>query len=298
MVHRLQEAFATLEGERDYTQGLAAWIAAGDLDRAEEVLAAALATLDTDLARLCLATPRAAVEISGWAELVDAVDMHEGAPITALTIGLANELDVAFEKEIPHAPVLLHGLYTDEAFAFSSTSPAELRALCAADEAPWAEREEDIELYLEIDGLTAINTALLRHKRRYFIREDAGGAPAPRAYVEAVLAAWLRALRFHQAVATEVAVQGLPGRVAVISGTVDMGTEAAMVHLAKGALTDDTFGSLAAVSLQRKVPLPAYDPNATGSAIRRKVVAAETEHAEASPPPRKPGFFARLFGRR
>ncbi|GAM05825.1 hypothetical protein [Novosphingobium sp. MBES04] len=113
-----------------------------------------------------------------------------------------------------------------------------------------------------------------------------------------MLAAWLRALRFHQAVATEVAVQGLPGRVAVISGTVDMGTEAAMVHLAKGALTDDVFGSLAAVSLQRKVPLPAYDPNATGSAIRRKVVAAETELAEASPPPRKPGFFARLFGRR
>ena len=42
-----------------------------------------------------------AVEIEGWAELVEAITMHEGEPVAGVTLAVANEADRAFEKK-PH----------------------------------------------------------------------------------------------------------------------------------------------------------------------------------------------------
>src|SRR5690606_28788585 len=117
----------------------------------------------------------------------DAIRMHEGEPVSGVTLAIANELDLAFEKGRLHDPYVMLGLYTDEAFAFSAAAPAALLAECEAEQGPaWAGHDEDIELYLAIEGLAPLNTALLFHKQRHFFRDEA--APqAPLRYVEYVV---------------------------------------------------------------------------------------------------------------
>ena len=302
-MHELQKAFATEEGETAWTQDMHALFGAGAFDEAEALLAEALTALDTELAWTCLELPREAVVLSGWDELGEAIEMHEGDPVTGITIAIANESDRDFEKGQVHRPYVLLGIYTDEAYAFSSTVHWELLDECHAEMPAWAGNEEDIEVHMDIDGLDLLNTRLAHHKQRHFFRDD-NPAVAPKPYVEFVLGCWWRALRWHQAVATECAIRGLPRAIPVVAGMVDMRPEAVAIHdsgngeerpsleLARPqtASLTETFGE---AFIQRK---PVEEENAppTVSELRRRA----QEDGEVLEKPQPAGFLARIFGRR
>lgn len=228
-MHQLQTVFATEEGEAAWTQDMHALFGAGAFDEAEALLAEALTALDTELAWTCLELPREAVVLSGWEEMGEAIAMHEGDPVTGITIALANEGDRDFQKGALHRPYVLLGIYTDEAYQFSRAVHWQLLDECHAELPGWAGKEEDIEIHMDIDGLDGLNTRLVHHKQRHFFR-DGEPAAAPLRYVEFVLGCWWRALRWHQAVATECAVHGLPRAIPVIAGMVDMRPEAVAIH--------------------------------------------------------------------
>jgi hypothetical protein len=307
-MHELQQVFATEEGETAWTQDLHALFGAGAFDEAEALLAEALAALDSELGRACLELPREAVVLSGWEEMGEAIAMHEGDPVTGVTIAIANESDRDFEKGQVHRPYVLLGLYTDEAFAFSSAVHWQLLDECHAEMPQWAGQEEDIEVHMDIDGLELLNTKLAHHKQRHFFR-DGASAPAPLRYVEFVLACWWRALRWHQAVATECAIHGLPRAIPVVAGMVDMRPEAVAIHdsgtgLTGGeerpalALVRPESASLIAESfgegfIQRKVVEEEKAPPSV-SELRRRV----QEDGELLDKPQKSGLWARIFGRR
>lgn len=304
-MHELQTVFATATGEAAWTQELHALFGAGAFDEAELLLAEALSALDSELGWLCLELPREAVVLSGWEELAEAIAVHEGDPVTGVTIAIANESDRDFEKGQVHRPYVILGLYTDEAYPFSQTVHWELLDECHADMPGWAGREEDVEVHMDIDGLDALNTSLVHHKQRHFFRESEQ-ATAPIRYVEFVVASWWRALRWHQAVATECRIHGLPRAIPVIAGMVDMRPEAVAIHAsgigrstrmcrepsagheARANTIAESFG---AGFIQRKVAEAEAAPP-TGSALRRRAL----EDGEVLEQPQRGSLWARIFG--
>jgi hypothetical protein len=296
MTHRLLADFATPQGEANYVEKLRRHVTGGYLEAAEGILIADLAMLDRDLAQQCAALTQAQVKLDGWPELIDAIATFEGDSITGVAIGMANEPDLGFEKGQLHAPYLTLGIYGDEGFAWSSASRESILSQCGSGDPDWGGHEEDIEVYLEIEGLETINTALIHHKRRFFLRDD-GPESAPEGYVEFVLASWLRALRFHMAVAAELAQHGLPGNIPVVSGTIDMVPEVAAVHFPERtvavAAPAAELGSLIKATMpKRTADLEEVVPVAN---IRQRIAVANDE-SEESAEGRK-GFFARMFGR-
>jgi hypothetical protein len=294
MQHRLQAEFASAEGEARYVDHLRKLAAGGYLEAAEGILVTDLAALDTPLAQACARLTRDEVVLTGWPELIDAIAQFEGDPITGVTIGMANDADLAFEKGQLHASYLLLGLYTDEFYSWSSATRDEILAELEEPRPRWGGSEEDIEVYLELEGLEAVNTALIHHKHRFFLR-DGNPDLAPAGYVEYVLASWLRAVRFHQAVAAEVAEHGLPGNIPVASGTVDMKPELAAVHFPEKA---SEVGQVEFASLVKAVPRRTAEvieferPN-----IRQQIAAANSEPTEEEEAAERPGLFGRMFGR-
>lgn len=303
-MHELQRAFATEEGENAWTQELHALFGANALDEAEAMLAEALTALDTELAWTCLELPREAVVLSGWEEMVEAISLHEGDPVTGVTIAIANENDRAFEKGQMHHPYVLLGIYTDDAYAFSTKVHWELLDECHAETPGWAGKEEDVEIHMDVDGLDDLNTKLVHHKQRHYFR-DGEAAAAPARYVEFVLACWWRALRWHQAVATECAIHGLPRAIPVIAGMVDMRPEVMAIHdsstgaARKGIVALRRDGAVNMTEsfgegfIQRKVVEEEKAPP-TGSDIRRRAL----EDSEVIDRPKRTGLLARIFGRR
>lgn len=304
-MHELQKAFATEEGEAAWTQDMRALFGAGAFDEAEALLAEALTALDTELAWVCLELPREAVVLSGWEEMGEAIAMHEGDPVTGITIAIANEADRAFEKGETHHPYVILGIYTDEAFAFSRAVHWELLDECHAEMPAWAGHEEDIEVHMDIDGLDALNTRLVHHKQRHFFREGAPAA-APLRYVEFVLGCWWRALRWHQAIATECAIRGLPRAIPVVAGMVDLRPEVVAIHASgrtapQFALVVDRTAGNASIAesfgdgfIQRK---PAEDEHVTAAPTVAELRRRALEEGELlDKPPR--GLWARIFGRR
>ncbi|MDE2596184.1 MAG: hypothetical protein KGL44_04820 [Sphingomonadales bacterium] len=310
-MHRLQATFATPEGESEWDAGLRALVEAGDLAAAERLLSEEIAALDSDLGRLCLAATRDAVRISGWGELAEAVAAWPGAPVTGVTLAMGNDADLAFEKGQLHHPFMLLGLYSDEAWEWSRATRAEVLGQCDAPEGPdWAGAEEDIEVWLDVTGLDALNTALIHHKQRHFIR-DGAVAEAPLRYVEFTLGCWWRALAFHRAIAAALVEQALPGAPVVVSGLVDMRPAVVCAHMPKGRGGKRKPSRKKAVTLAHDAPdEPAFDaPDMaakglivrkaeeeerplTGTDLRRRLAAAE-------PAPEEPkrSLLARLFGR-
>lgn len=299
-MHELQSQFATQEGEAAWTAVMHEHFHAGQLDEAQEYLAAQLAALDTELATRCLIDEPDRVKITGWDELCEAIELHEGDRITGVTLAIANETDRAFEKGQVHHPYMMLGLYTDEPFAFSRADRTALVEQTAAEEGPaWAGYDEDIEVFLECEGLDAINTALVHHKERHFFRDDAPDH-APRRYVEYVLACWWRALLFHRAVERICKDKPLPNHVPVLAGMVDMRPDAVAVHgLMEGnraAAPKQVEGPQMAEMLpesmitRREVEEVKEPP--TGTDLRRRI--SETVHEEE---PKKKGLLARIFGR-
>jgi hypothetical protein len=301
MTHRLQADFATPQGEEAYVEKLRKHISSGYLEAAEGILIADLAMLDRDLAQQCAALGRNQVKLDGWPELMDVISVFEGEgeSVTGIAIGLANEPDLAFEKGLLHSPYLTLGLYTDGGFAWSTATREDILAQCASGDPQWGGHEEDVEVYMNIEGLDAINTALIHHKNRFFLRD---GKPdkAPEGYVEYVLACWLRALRFHQAIAAELAEHGLPGNIPVVSGTIEMVPDVVAVHYPEKTVEPSVpavqLGSLIATTVtKRMVDLDAEVPPAT--TIRQRIAAANDQAEESPPVEEKKGFFARMFGR-
>lgn len=311
-MHELQKAFATEEGEAAWTQDMHALFGAGAFDEAEALLAEALTALDSELAWTCLELPREAVVLSGWEEMGEAIAMHEGDPVTGVTIAIANEGDRDFEKGALHHPYVMLGIYTDEAYAFSTAVHWQLLDECHAEQPGWAGREEDIEVHMDIDGLDALNTRLVHHKQRHYFRDAQAPSdlvPAPLSYVEFVLGCWWRALRWHQAVATECTIRGLPQAIPVIAGMVDMRPAAVAIHdsgrgKARPALTlvrNDAIGAIAESFgdgfIQRKVVEEEKAPP-TVSELRRRAQGALVPDGEVLDRPQRTGFLARIFGRR
>lgn len=298
-MHPLQQKFVTAEGEEAWEAELRAGFETGALDDVHAVLEEALQQLDSDLARLCLETGPEAVAISGWEELVEAIKDHEGEPIGGVTLAIANEADRAFEKGQIHHPYMMLGLYADEPFDFSQASEQDLiEQTRAADGPAWAGYDEDIEVYLDLEGLDRLNTALIHHKQRHFFR-DGKPTEAPLRYVEYVLGCWWRALLFQQAVTSECAIHGLPGGIPVVAGTVEMRPEIVTVH----GIGARTVEKQREVEVKPAAPIIAADfiqlrtieeeVEPTGADLRRKV---QETGQEDEPEPRK-SFMARIFGR-
>jgi hypothetical protein len=306
-MHELQNVFATEQGETAWTQDMHALFGAGALDEVEALLAEALTALDSELAWTCLELPREAVVLSGWEELGEAIAMHEGEPVTGVTIAIANESDRDFEKGQVHHPYVLLGIYTDEAFAFSEAVHWELLDQCHAETPAWAGCEEDIEVHMDIDGLDGLNTRLAHHKHRHFFRDD-NPPVAPLPYVEFVLGCWWRALRWHQAVATECAIHGLPRMVPVVAGMVDMRPEVVAIHdsgngpdrpalcLAHSESVGLMAESFGAGFIQRRVVEEEKAPP-TISELRRRVQEVAVPEGDLLEKPRT-SLWGRIFGGR
>lgn len=313
-MHSLQTTFAAAAGELAWEERLRALFEARELAQVEQILRAALIESGGEMMRLCRDASLSVVEIMGWDELAEAVRSHEGEPITGATIAIGNEADLAFEKGTPHRPYLVLGLYTDASWGWSSASSGEALAQCRSENPDWAGWDEDIEAFLEIDGLDALNTALIHHKQRHFIREEGEAAPAPLRYVEFVLGSWWRALRFHQAVAVQLDAHGLAGAIPVISGLIELRPEVVAVHWpvvrqvpsvkapeADSEEADDEADEAESATsnltrfnlIQRGRLVVDEAEGPTGSVLRRRIESSEelAEVAEA------PGLMRRLLGR-
>jgi hypothetical protein len=312
-MHSLQTTFATAAGEAAWEAQLRDLFEARELAKAEAILRAALIESGGEMMRLCRDASLSSVEISGWDELAEAVKNHEGDPITGATIAIGNEADLAFEKGLQHRPYLVLGLYTDDAWGWSSASAQDALAQCRSENPEWAGWDEDIEAFLEIDGLDALNTALVHHKQRHFIREEGETAPAPLRYVEFVIGCWWRALRFHQAVAVQLDKHGLAGAIPVISGLIELRPEVVAVHWPvvrqvpaskspEAAEQNDDAEEVESASpnltrfnlIQRGRLVADEAEGPTGTVLRRRIeVSEENDDAAVE----VPGLMRRLLGR-
>ena len=299
-MHELQQQFATLEGEDAWNGVMHEHFQSGSLDEAQHYLETQLEALGTELATRCLIDGPDRVSISGWEELKEAIELAEGDPITGVTLAIANEADRAFEKGQVHHPYMLLGLYSDDPYPFSRASSDELAAEALVEEGPaWAGYDEDIEVFLECEGLSAINTALVHHKVRHFFRDDAPDH-APLRYVEYVVACWWRALLFHRAIERICRENPLPGVIPVLAGMVDMKPDAISIHRGSGeasgvaanmAEASPQMAEMRPESIVSRREVEEIVEPPSGSDLRRRVV-----EAKAEPAPKK-GFLARFFGR-
>lgn len=307
-MHALQTTFATAAGEAAWEEALRSLFERRELAEAERILRSALIETGGEIMRLCRDASLDRVEIAGWEELAEAIAAHEGEPITGATVAMGNESDLAFEKGNVHRPYMMLGLYTDAAWGWSSAKAEEALEQCRGDSPAWAGADEDIEAFVEIEGLDQLNTALIHHKQRHFIR-DGEAKNAPLRYVEFVLGCWWRALRFHQAVAVQLDRFGLGGNIPVISGMIDMRPEVVSVHWpvvrqvpqkapasARDAEDDDPSPMLARFNLiQRGRLVLDDDVSPAGTMLRRRIESSEAEAIEDGA--EAPGLMRRLLGR-
>lgn len=296
----MQKLWADADAEQAYFQRIEAMIHSGDLDAAAAIIEEDLETLDTPLGQMCRDLSEEAIDLSGWEEIGDSIAFYEGEPITAIHIMISNEPDLAFEdKSLTHHPLVEVVFYSDEHLAFSQMSRDAILAASLTEDESWWGQGEDMEAYLEINGLSQLNTALLHHKRQYYFRDqmhvldEANGLAAdtaPLLYVEFRLASIWRAIRYHQAVKALVEGFGLRRDVPVLVGMHNMKPEISSVYMAKsGVVVEMAKTAKLAVTIKRAVE-DEMPEELTGSTLRQRVAANEEEE--------RPGFFRRLFGRR
>ncbi|MEO5775202.1 MAG: hypothetical protein ABIQ32_13960 [Sphingomicrobium sp.] len=302
----LQLTFLTEAGERAWVDEIRALLSAGQADEADKRISAELAGFEGALARLCKAATVAEVALDGWEDLPPILDEWEGPSITAITLGLTNPPDLVFEAGRTHAPELLIGLYSDEAFPFSRASKADLIAECDKELPAWVGGEEDIEFHCELTGVADVNTALINCKHRYFLRDGRDGVEgrAPGGYVEFVLANWLLATRFLQAANRVASGKDLPAGCRLIVGTVEIDadflavlgpdrTSTLKAAPAAAAPTQPAFATLVA-----KPWVPHEDPTVDAAegapTLRQRLRTPEATPVEPQP---RAGLLARLFGR-
>ena len=299
--HPLQIRFLEPAGERAWTESLGDLLSAGRAAEAEARLAQELAGFDGSLARLCKRTAADDVSLEGWEDLLSILAEWEGPPITAITLGLTNPPDLVFEPGRTQEPELLLGLYSDEAFSFSTASNDELLAECSRDLPAWVGHEEDVEFYCSMSGLAELNTALVHSKHRHFLRDGRDGVEgrAPGGYVEFILGSWLLATRFLQAAERAIADHGLPSGCRLISGTVEINADfVTIVGSSQRAARpvnrsfEPSFASLSMKPWVRREDTPADAPLAHQS-LRQRLVTDEPDiNGEPST-----GLLSRLFRR-
>ncbi|MEQ1550822.1 hypothetical protein [Sphingorhabdus sp.] len=299
MEHQLQKAWADEAVENAYFQRIEAMVQAGDLDAASAILEDDLASLDTPLGQLCRDLSEEAVDIAGWEELGDSISQYEGEPITAVHIMISNEPDLVFEdKSVTHHPMIEVVFYSDEHLAFSEMSREELLAASLTEDESWWGLGEDMEAYLEINGLSQLNTALLHHKRQYYFRDQMhvldeknglAADTAPLLYVEFRLTSMLRSVRYHQAVKALVEGFGLRKNVPVLVGMHNMKPEISSVYMAKSAVIVE-MARIPKLAVTIKRNMEEIPEEFSGSSLRQRVLVEAEEE--------RPGFFRRLFGRR
>ncbi|MCW3797800.1 hypothetical protein OMW55_08290 [Sphingomonas sp. BN140010] len=282
--HRLQLTFLEEAGERAFIEELRTLLAAGDADTAAERLTTELAGFEGALAKLCLATTAETVAIDGWDDLLPILAEWEGPPITAMTLGLTNAPDLVFEAGATHEPELLLGLYSDEAYPFSSAAADELLAECSRELPAWVGQEEDVEFYCQSAGLAELNTALIQCKHRHFLRDGRDGVEgrAPGGYVEYVLGCWLRSTRFLQAV-QRAAASGLPDGCRVVGGAVGVNADfVTLIEPARRGKRKRATAKSAAepqfAALTMKPWIPREDPTAdpaSGASLRQRLAPPE-----------------------
>lgn len=303
--HPLQTRFLDPDDECAWAEDMRDLLSSGRAHEADARLSAELAGLDGALARLCRSINAADVILDGWADLLPILGEWEGPPVTAITLGLTNPPDLVFEPGRIEEPELLLSLYSDEAYPFSRAGNSELLAECAKEMPGWIGREEDVEFYCGLSGLQPLNTALIHSKHRYFLRDGRDGVEgrAPGGYVEFVLASWLLATRFLQAVERAVSDHGLPPDCRLICGAVGVNADfVAILGSEKPGGPGSASGNAAAqpqfATLSVKPWVPREDPTAdcppTASTLRQRLTSSEPPPAA---PPQRRGFLARLFHR-
>ncbi|MFL6771895.1 MAG: hypothetical protein ACJ8E4_09275 [Sphingomicrobium sp.] len=301
--HPLQVTFLQEADELAWIEEMRGLLSAGRVAEADARLAAELAEFDGTLARLCKATSAADVALEGWDDLVPILAEWEGPVVTAITLGLTNPPDLVFEAGTTHEPDLLLGLYSDEGFAFSHASEADLLAECEKEFPAWAGAEEDVEFYCTLSGLAELNTALINCKHRRFLRDGRDGVEgrAPGGYVEFKLASWLLATRFLQASERAIAEHGLPAGCRLIAGTVEVNADFITVlgdeqpsTLTSTRPAPSAEPAFAPLTMKPWVPKedPTADTAANGPTLRQRLSSPEAE------PPEEPraGLLRRLFG--
>jgi len=293
----LQITFLEAAGEAAWAANMRSLLAAGRVAEADALLAADLAGFDGALARLCKATSAADVQLSGWEDLIPILEEWEGPPITAITLGLTNQRDLVFEGGEAGEPDLMLGLYSDDAYTFSTASKADLLAECGQELPAWVDGEEDVEFHLTFSGVAQLNTALINCKHRYFLRDGRDGVEgrAPGGYVEFILANWLLATRFLQAAERAVSEDCLPAGCRLIVGTIGINADFVAILGPEPNITTSARRAAPAepafATLTVKPWVPREDPTADPVAhtLRRQIRALE--------PVAAPGLLARLFGR-
>jgi hypothetical protein len=215
-----------------------------------------------------------------------------------MTLGLTNPPDLVFEGAATHEPELLLGLYSDEAYGFSTAPSEDLLAECSRELPAWVGHEEDVEFYCQAAGLAELNTALIQCKHRHFLRDGRDGVEgrAPGGYVEYVLGCWLRSTRFLQAV-QRAAANGLPDGCRVIAGAVGVNADfvtviepARKAKRKRATAKATTEPQFAALTMKPWVPRedPTADP-ASGASLRQRLAPVEpTPAAPAASPPAEP----------
>jgi hypothetical protein len=304
--HPLQLTLLREADERAWVEEMRALLTAGSVLDADARLTTELAPFEGSLARRCKATPANDAVLEGWEDLLPILAEWEGPKITAITLGLTNLPDLVFEPGRTTEPELLLGLYSDETFAFSKATKAELLAECGKEHPAWSGAQEDVEFYCTLSGLAELNTALVHCKHRRFLRDGRDGVDgrAPGGYVEYVLGSWLLATRFRQAAERAIAEHGLPTGCRLIVGTVEVNADFVCVlgedKPERKAAAGKSSAEPAFATLTMKPWVPKEDPTAdapaSGPTLRQRLAPAEPVESEPEEKTR-PGFLARLFGR-
>lgn len=237
MTNNLQNDWFDESVEQAYVADIRTLIEGGNADKAAEKLLTDIKSLDTQLSSQCLYLRP---EVDGWDEMSEAINDYEGDPITAVHIMLSNDDDLSFEdRDAVFEPLLEAALYSDEFYPFSKGDIEAIRAESLLPDRPWYGQGEDMEIFLEFIGMGEFNTALLRHKRQYFFRDEMheldklqgmaeGIVPLP--YIEFMLCSMYRTVLYHQAIKSLVDSKGLPNNIPVLVGTHNMKFNATSVY--------------------------------------------------------------------
>jgi hypothetical protein len=295
MTHILQQSWFDADVEQAYIAEIKGLIEAGRLEAAQKRLLAEIADLGSPLGPMCASLPEK-IAIDGWDALTELLDEYEGEPITAAHFLLYNPPDLVFEdRDAVFEPQLDVALYSDEHFAFSAADRDSLFAEVQRPDRPWYGMGEDIEAYIEINGMGAFNTALLRHKRQYHFRDQQHALDAmtgenpdlvPLLYIEFVMCALLRAVLFHQAVKAQLDTAGLPGNIPAIVSMDNMKFDISAVYAPKVQVEKSAIKPVAdlVIPIKRSVLPPVEEVRVVSL---RQTISREPEE--------KPGLFRRLF---
>lgn len=301
MTHNLQSLWFDQDVEQAYIHDVKSLIENGDWTKAKAKLLADIEILDTPMASQILYLRP---EIDGWQEMAEAISEYEGEPITAVHLMLSNDEDLSFEnRETVFEPIMEAALYTDEIYPFSEQGLDDIRAEILLPDRPWFGQSEDVEIFLDFLGIGEFNTALLRHKRQYFFRDQMheldrlqGMADniVPLPYIEFKLCSMFRNVLFHESIAKMVDEYGLPNNIPILVGTYNMKFD---VSCAYKPLNGASIAAkeMAPLKIEIKREIIADPIESEVKTLRQKILAETQAVPDEVETGKEKGFFKRLF---